>query len=48
MRERKVFGLLMLLDKEEQELLQVYLGSPYTVAASALKGRIADAREMLG
>ena len=26
---------------------QVYLGSPYTVAASALKGRIADAREVL-
>ena len=26
---------------------QVYLGSPYTVAASALRGRIADAREML-
>lgn len=26
---------------------QVYLGSPYTVAASALKGRIADAREFL-
>jgi 3-isopropylmalate/(R)-2-methylmalate dehydratase large subunit len=27
---------------------QVYLGSPYTVAASALMGRIADAREVLG
>ncbi len=27
---------------------QVYLGSPYTVAASALAGRIADAREVLG
>ncbi|MBT9488568.1 MAG: 3-isopropylmalate dehydratase large subunit [Rubrivivax sp.] len=26
---------------------QVYLGSPYTVAASALAGRIADAREFL-
>ena len=26
---------------------QVYLGSPYTVAASALRGRIADAREIL-
>jgi 3-isopropylmalate/(R)-2-methylmalate dehydratase large subunit len=26
---------------------QVYLGSPYTVAASALQGRIADAREVL-
>lgn len=26
---------------------QVYLGSPYTVAASALLGRIADAREVL-
>ena len=26
---------------------QVYLGSPYTVAASALRGVIADAREML-
>lgn len=26
---------------------QVYLGSPYTVAASALAGRIADAREIL-
>jgi 3-isopropylmalate/(R)-2-methylmalate dehydratase large subunit len=26
---------------------QVYLGSPYTVAASALAGRIADAREVL-
>jgi 3-isopropylmalate/(R)-2-methylmalate dehydratase large subunit len=26
---------------------QVYLGSPFTVAASALKGRIADAREVL-
>lgn len=27
---------------------QVYLGSPYTVAASALRGRISDAREVLG
>jgi 3-isopropylmalate/(R)-2-methylmalate dehydratase large subunit len=27
---------------------QVYLGSPYTVAASAVAGRIADPREMLG
>lgn len=26
---------------------QVYLGSPYTVAASALRGRIADVREIL-
>ncbi len=26
---------------------QVYLGSPYTVAASAVQGRIADVREML-
>lgn len=26
---------------------QVYLGSPYTVAASAVAGRIADPREML-
>jgi 3-isopropylmalate/(R)-2-methylmalate dehydratase large subunit len=26
---------------------QVYLGSPYTVAASALRGRISDVREML-
>jgi 3-isopropylmalate/(R)-2-methylmalate dehydratase large subunit len=26
---------------------QVYLGSPYTVAASALLGRIADARELI-
>jgi 3-isopropylmalate/(R)-2-methylmalate dehydratase large subunit len=29
------------------ETAQVYLGSPYTVAASALQGRIADAREVL-
>lgn len=28
MRERKVYGLLKLLDSEEQELFQVYLGSP--------------------
>ena len=27
---------------------RVYLGSPYTVAASAVRGRISDAREMLG
>ncbi len=27
---------------------QVYLGSPYTVAASAVAGHIADPREMLG
>jgi 3-isopropylmalate/(R)-2-methylmalate dehydratase large subunit len=27
---------------------EVYLGSPYTVAASAVAGRIADPREMLG
>jgi 3-isopropylmalate/(R)-2-methylmalate dehydratase large subunit len=27
---------------------EVYLGSPYTVAASALRGRISDAREVLG
>jgi 3-isopropylmalate/(R)-2-methylmalate dehydratase large subunit len=26
---------------------QVYLGSPYTVAASAVRGRISDARELL-
>jgi 3-isopropylmalate/(R)-2-methylmalate dehydratase large subunit len=26
---------------------QVFLGSPYTVAASALRGRISDAREIL-
>jgi 3-isopropylmalate/(R)-2-methylmalate dehydratase large subunit len=26
---------------------EVYLGSPYTVAASALRGRICDAREIL-
>jgi 3-isopropylmalate/(R)-2-methylmalate dehydratase large subunit len=26
---------------------QVYLGSPYTVAASALRGRFSDAREIL-
>jgi 3-isopropylmalate/(R)-2-methylmalate dehydratase large subunit len=26
---------------------EVYLGSPYTVAASALRGRISDAREVL-
>jgi 3-isopropylmalate/(R)-2-methylmalate dehydratase large subunit len=26
---------------------QVYLGSPFTVAASALRGHIADAREVL-
>ena len=26
---------------------QVYLGSPYTVAASAVAGRIADPREVL-
>ena len=26
---------------------QVYLGSPYTVAASAVRGAISDAREML-
>ncbi|HEX3380959.1 MAG TPA: 3-isopropylmalate dehydratase large subunit [Paraburkholderia sp.] len=29
------------------ESAQVYLGSPYTVAASALRGRITDAREVL-
>ena len=27
---------------------QVYLGSPYTVAAAAVAGRIADPRELLG
>jgi 3-isopropylmalate/(R)-2-methylmalate dehydratase large subunit len=26
---------------------QVYLGSPYTVAASALRGTISDVREVL-
>ena len=26
---------------------RVYLGSPYTVAASAVHGRISDARELL-
>lgn len=30
------------------ETAQVWLGSPFTVAASALQGRIADAREVLG
>jgi 3-isopropylmalate/(R)-2-methylmalate dehydratase large subunit len=29
------------------ETAQVYLGSPYTVAASALRGRIADPREVI-
>jgi len=29
------------------ETARVYLGSPYTVAASALRGRISDAREVL-
>jgi len=30
------------------ETAQVWLGSPYTVAASALRGRIADPREVIG
>jgi len=27
--------------------VQVYLGSPYSVAAAAIQGRLADVREML-
>ena len=54
-----VFDVLMRANKAhlEQEFIkgrikgpeyaQVYLGSPFTVAASALRGRIADAREVL-